>query len=80
MKKNYKHLIQVILLVKITLIIMEYNFIEYFNQFTKLLQHFLVFQTQSQNGNLRDCQMKTLCLLIQQAKVFLQNWYGIVLE
>ena len=24
--------------------------------------------------------MEKLCLLIQQAKAFLQNWYGIILE
>ena len=35
----------------------------------KLLQHFLVFQTETQNRNLRDCLMKKLCLLIQQGKV-----------
>ena len=32
---------------------------------TKILQHFLVFQTQSQNGNLRDCQIKNLRVLIK---------------
>ena len=36
--------------------------------------------SRSQNGNLRDCQMKNLGLLLQQIKVFLQNWYGIILE
>ena len=41
--------------IKVTLIMMEHNFTKYFNQFTKLFQHFLVFQTQSQNGNLRNC-------------------------
>ena len=39
---------------------MEHNFVSYFNQFTKLLQHFLVLKTQSQNGNLRDCQSTVL--------------------
>ena len=39
---------------------MEHNFVSYFNQFTKLSQHFLVLKTQSQNGNLRDCQSTVL--------------------
>ena len=30
----------------------------------KLLQHFLVLKAQSQNENLRDCQMKHFCVLI----------------
>ena len=64
--KNCKHLIQVFLLAKVTLIMMERNFTYYFNQLTKLLQLFLVLQTQSQNGNLRDYQMKKLLVLIQQ--------------
>ena len=46
------HLTQVFLLVKITLIMIEHNFTYYFKQFTKLSQHFLVFQTQFENGNL----------------------------
>ena len=44
-----------------------------FHHFKKLLQLFMVPHTQSQNGNLRDCQMKNLHLLIQHIKVFLQN-------
>ena len=44
------------------------NFTLYFNQFTKLFQHFLVLKTQSQNRNLRDSQMKNLSFLIQQNK------------
>ena len=43
---------------------MKYNFVYYFNQFTKLFQHFMVLKTQSQNGNLRDCHMKDLRMLI----------------
>ena len=35
---------------------------------------------QSQNGNLKDCQMKNLNLLIQQIKIFLQNCYRINLD
>ena len=42
--KNYKYLTQVFLLVKVTLIMMKHNFTHYFNQSTKLLIHFLVFQ------------------------------------
>ena len=44
-----------------------------FQPIPKIVTTFLVFQTQSHNGNLRDCQMKKLCLLIQQVKVFLQT-------
>ena len=47
--KNNKHLIQVFLLVKTTFKMMENNLTYYFIQFTKLLQHFLALQTQSQN-------------------------------
>ena len=33
------------------------------------------------DGNLKDCQMKNLNLLILQKKIFLKNWYGqIILE
>ena len=42
-----------------------------FQPIYKLLQHFLVLPTKSQNGNLRDCQMKNLSLLILQIKAFL---------
>ena len=56
--ENYKYLIQIFLLVKGILIMMKHNFTQCFNQFTKLFHHFLVFQTQSQNENLRDCEMK----------------------
>ena len=41
--KNYKHLTKVLLLVKFTLIMIDHKITLYFNQFTKLLQHFLVF-------------------------------------
>ena len=44
-----------------------------FQAIKKILQLFLVFHTQSQNGNLKDCQMENLQLLTQQIKVFLQN-------
>ena len=47
-----------------------------FQPIYKLLQHFLVLPTKSQNGNLRDCQMKTLSLFILQIKAFLQSWHG----
>ena len=69
-------MIKAFLLVKVTLTKMDNKITKVFNQFTKLLQHFLVLQAQSQNGNLRDCQMKNLSLFIQLIKVFLQNWYG----
>ena len=46
---------QAFLFIKVTLIMIEHNFTKYFNQFTKLFRHFLVFQTQPQNGNLRNC-------------------------
>ena len=46
---------------------------------TKLFQHFLVFQIQSQSIYLRDCHIKNLRLLIQQIKVFLQNWCGLII-
>ena len=46
----------------------------------KLVQHFLVFQKEPHNGNLRDCHVKKLSLLIQQIKVLLQNWYGKILK
>ena len=39
---------------------MEHNFIYYFNEFRKLLYYFLVFQTQSEDGNLRDSQMRKI--------------------
>ena len=78
--KKYRHFTHVFLLVKSTLIIMEDNFIQYFNQFTKLLKQYLVLKTQSQNGNLRDFLMKNLNLLIEQIKFFLQNCYGIILD
>ena len=76
--KNYKHLTQVFLLVKVILIMMDHKITKYSNQFTKLLQHFLVFQTQSQDRNLSDCQMKYLNLFLHQIKVFLQSWYRCV--
>ena len=69
-------MIKAFLLVKVTLTKMDNKITKVFNQFTKLLQHFLVLQAQSQNGNLRDYQMKNLSLFIQLIKVFLQNWYG----
>ena len=45
-------MIYILLLAKVTLITMDHIFTLYFNQATKLLQHFLVFHSQSQNGNL----------------------------
>ena len=71
--KNYKHLNSSLFLVEVILIMTKHNFTISFNQLTKLLEHFLVFQTQSQNGNLRDCQIKHFNLLKQKMKVFLQN-------
>ena len=57
--EKLQHLI-VFLLVKITLIMMKHNFTSYFSQVTKLLQHYLFFHSQSQNGNLDGCQTKHL--------------------
>ena len=74
--KAYKHLIRVFLLVKVPLIMMDHKFTYYPNQFTKQLQQFLLFQTQSQVGNLGDWQMKNLFLLLHEINVFLQNSYG----
>ena len=48
--------------------------------YTKLLQHFLVFYSQTQNGNLKDSQMKNLNLLIRQINFFLQNYSRIILD
>ena len=62
--KNYRHLAQAFLLVKVTLVMTNPKISSYFNQFTKLLLLFLVFQRLSQNGNLKDCEMKKLVLLI----------------
>ena len=62
--KNYRHLAQAFLLVKVTLVMTDPKISSYFNQFTKLLLLFLVFQRLSQNGNLKDCEMKKLVLLI----------------
>ena len=39
----------------------------------KIVKLFLVLHAPNQDGNLRDCQMKILHLLIQQIKVFLQT-------
>ena len=73
--RNYRHLTQVFLLVKVTLAMIDHkiSFKKYFNQLTKLLQLFLVFQTQFQNGNLKGCQMKQLIIVLQKIIVFLQN-------
>ena len=44
------------------------------------ITHFLVFHSQSQNGNLKDCETKNSNCLIHQIKIFLQNCYGINLD
>ena len=51
-----------------------------FQPIYKTISIFSGLPTKSQNGNLRDCQMKNFSLLLQQVKVFLQNWYGIIIK
>ena len=48
--------------------------IKYFNQFTKLLQPFLVLMTQSQNGNLRNCQMENLRVFCSKCKCLTKTY------
>ena len=51
-----------------------------FQPICRTITTFSAFQTQSQNRNLKDCQMKKFNLLIQKIQFFLQNCYGINLK
>ena len=65
--KNYKHLIQFILKAKVILKKMVLKIIQYFSQYTYILKGFqvLVVVIIFIFGNLKDCLMKILQLLLQ---------------
>ena len=70
--QNYKHLIQVIFKVKVILKIMALKIIQFFRQYKDILKRLVILNI-FQHGNLMDCLMKALSLLLHLIIVFLQD-------